>query len=306
MIPPGKSTDERNKEEALLDRFVDSLWMESGLSAHTLAAYRADLNALAEALRKSGRSLLSASQADLLNYMALRSEQVSARTSARSLSTLRRFYRWLVREGLVRVDPSSTIRSPRLSRTLPNALTEEEVERLLHAPDPGTAYGQRDRAMLELMYASGLRVSELISLELGQIDARLGVIRIIGKGNKERLVPVGEQALDSLRDYLVDGRQQLAGETASSDVFLSKRGRGMSRQAFWQIIKRYARLADIRNQVSPHTLRHAFATHLLNHGADLRTLQMLLGHADLSTTQIYTHVATARLQELHRKHHPRG
>ncbi len=306
MNPSPNSDPLSVEEQALLDRFVDSIWMESGLSAHTLAAYRADLRALAIALKCSGRTLLGASHADLLNYMAERSERVSARTSARSLSTLRRFYRWLLRENLISVDPSALIRSPRLSRTLPDSLTEEEINRLLDSPDPDTPYGQRDRAMLELMYASGLRVSELISLELGQIDARMGVIRIIGKGNKERLVPVGEQALDTLRTYLADGRHELATGLPSSHVFLSKRGRGMSRQAFWQIIKRYASLADIRSQVSPHTLRHAFATHLLNHGADLRTLQMLLGHADLSTTQIYTHVATARLQELHRKHHPRG
>ncbi len=238
--------------------------------------------------------------------MAIRSGQVSARSSARSLSSLRRFFRWMLREDLIETDPSASIKSPKLNKTLPGSLTEQEIEALLAAPDTGNAYGLRDKAMLELMYASGLRVSELINLELGQIDVRLGVLKVLGKGNKERLVPVGEQALDSLADYMKTGRHELLSQTNSSHLFLSKRGKGMSRQAFWQLIRRHATLAGIRTKVSPHTLRHAFATHLLNHGADLRTLQMLLGHADLSTTQIYTHVATARLQEIHQKHHPRG
>lgn len=280
--------------------------MESGLSQHSLAAYGTDLKSFARYLRSVSSHFLAVDQADLLHYMAQRSGQVSARTSARSLSTLRRFYRWLLREGLVQADPSALIKSPRISQLLPGSLSEKEVDTLLAAPDTSTAYGLRDRAMLELMYASGLRVSELISLELGQIDMRVGVIRIIGKGSKERLVPVGEQALETLVEYMREGRHQLVTSTRSSHLFLSKHGTGMSRQAFWQIIKRHALLADIRTPVSPHTLRHAFATHLLNHGADLRTLQMLLGHSDLSTTQIYTHVANARLQEIHRKHHPRG
>lgn len=280
--------------------------MESGLTQHSLNAYGADLRSFAQYLQGSSTGLLSVNQADLLQYMAERSGQVSARTSARSLSSLRRFYRWTLREGLIQSDPSALIKSPRLHRALPGSLTENEVEQLLAAPDTSTAYGLRDLAMLELMYASGLRVSELIGLELGQIDVRLGVIRIVGKGNKERLVPVGEQALETLADYMREGRNELATPLRSSHLFLSKRGTGMSRQAFWQIIKRYALLSGIKTKVSPHTLRHAFATHLLNHGADLRTLQMLLGHSDLSTTQIYTHVASARLQELHRKHHPRG
>ena len=280
--------------------------MESGLSQHSLKAYGADLRSFAQYLRGISRTLLSASHADLLQYMAQRSGQVSARTSARSLSSLRRFYRWMLREGMIQTDPSALIKSPRLHRVLPGSLTENEVEQLLAAPDTSTPYGLRDRAMLEVMYASGLRVSELIGLELGQIDVRLGVIRIVGKGNKERLVPVGEQAIETLADYMREGRSELVTPLRSSHLFLSKRGTGMSRQAFWQIIKRYTLLAGIRTNVSPHTLRHAFATHLLNHGADLRTLQMLLGHSDLSTTQIYTHVASARLQEIHRKHHPRG
>lgn len=281
--------------------------MESGLSKHSLAAYRADIHAVALYLAvASGRSLKAAHHADLLGYLAHRSRKVSARTSARSISTLRRFYRWMLREGLIQIDPSSKLRSPRLTRTLPHALSEEEIDALLEAPDTQTAYGLRDKAMLELMYASGLRVSELISLELGQIDLTVGVIKVLGKGNKERLVPVGEHAVDYLQKYIESARHELVTQQKSSSLFLSKRGAGMSRQAFWQLIKRYTLVAGIKADVSPHTLRHAFATHLLNHGADLRTLQMLLGHADLSTTQIYTHVATARLQELHQKHHPRG
>jgi len=293
-------------EQVLIDRFLDAIWMESGLSQNSLSAYGADLKSFSAYLNKYASDLISADHASLLNYMANRSDQVSARTSARSLSSLRRFYRWLLREELIKTDPSASIKSPRLNKTLPGSLTEQEVEALLAAPDTARAYGLRDRAMLELMYASGLRVSELISLELGQIDVRLGVIKILGKGNKERLVPVGEQAIDSLAEYMKAGRHELVTLVKSSHLFLSKRGSGMSRQAFWQLIKRHARLAGIQTTVSPHTLRHAFATHLLNNGADLRTLQMLLGHADLSTTQIYTHVATARLQEIHKNHHPRG
>ena len=280
--------------------------MESGLSPNSLSAYGADLNSFSDFLIKQSSQLRDADHANLLNYMAIRSSQVSARTSARSLSSLKRFYRWLLREAIVNVDPSVSIKSPKLNKTLPDSLTEQEVETLLEAPDITQAYGLRDKAMLELMYASGLRVSELIGLELGQIDVRQGVIKILGKGNKERLVPVGEQAIDSLAVYLQAGRHELVTSIKSSHLFLSKRGSGMSRQAFWQLIKRHARQAGIKARVSPHTLRHAFATHLLNHGADLRTLQMLLGHSDLSTTQIYTHVATARLQEIHQKHHPRG
>lgn len=280
--------------------------MESGLSPNSLSAYGADLNSFSDFLIKQSSQLRDADHASLLNYMAIRSSQVSARTSARSLSSLKRFYRWLLREAIVNVDPSVSIKSPKLNKTLPDSLTEQEVETLLEAPDITQAYGLRDKAMLELMYASGLRVSELIGLELGQIDVRQGVIKILGKGNKERLVPVGEQAIDSLAVYLQAGRHELVTSIKSSHLFLSKRGSGMSRQAFWQLIKRHARQAGIKARVSPHTLRHAFATHLLNHGADLRTLQMLLGHSDLSTTQIYTHVAQQRLKDLHAMHHPRG
>jgi integrase/recombinase XerD len=306
MVAAIKSKNLKPGEQALIDRFLDAIWMESGLSQNSLSAYGADLTSFSAYLNKNASDLPSADHASLLNYMAERSDRVSARTSARSLSSLRRFYRWLLREELVKSDPSASIKSPRLNRTLPGSLTEQEVEALLTSPDTAQAYGLRDRAMLELMYDSGLRVSEFFCLELGQIDVHQVVIKILGKGNKERLVPVGEQAIDSLADYMKAGRHELVTHTKSSHLFLSKHGTGMSRQAFWQLIKRHARLAGIRTTVSPHTLRHAFATHLLNHGADLRTLQMLLGHADLSTTQIYTHVATARLQEIHKNHHPRG
>jgi len=280
--------------------------MESGLSANSLSAYGTDLKSFSIYLDMHANNLTGVDQACLLNYMAERSGQVTARTSARTLSSLKRFFRWLLREELIKEDPSAAIKSPKLNKTLPGSLTEQEVDTLLESPNTADAYGLRDKAMLELMYASGLRVSELISLELGQIDMRQGVIKVLGKGNKERLVPVGEQAIDSLNEYMLAGRHELVTQVKSSHLFLSKRGTGMSRQAFWQLIKRYALLADIKTTVSPHTLRHAFATHLLNHGADLRTLQMLLGHSDLSTTQIYTHVATTRLQEIHQKHHPRG
>jgi len=282
--------------------------MEAGLSPHSLAAYRADLTAFAKFLvaRIPPLELIQANDQSLRDYLGLRSSEVSARTIARSLSSYRRFYRWLLREGRIEQDPSAQIKSPKVQPKLPHSLSETEIEHLLDAPDSRTAYGVRDKAMLELMYASGLRVSELISIELGQIDIRMGVVKILGKGNKERLVPVGEQAIESLIEYMQTARHELIRQTTSSYLFLSSRGSAMSRQAFWQIIKRYALKAGIHANVSPHDLRHAFATHLLNHGADLRVLQMLLGHSDLSTTQIYTHVATARLQEIHRLHHPRG
>ncbi|MEE9447024.1 MAG: site-specific tyrosine recombinase XerD [Arenicellales bacterium] len=295
-----------SEDLALIERFLDAIWMESGLSPQSLAAYGADLKQFAAYQRIQKDTLLQANQQALSEYLTLRHKQVSASTSARCLSSLRRFYRWLLREKLRTSDPSVQIKSPKLTKTIPTSLTEAEIERLLEAPDVDTTYGLRDKAMLELMYASGLRVSELIGLLLGQVDLRVGVIKVLGKGNKERLVPVGEQAADDLVRYMQTARQDLSKAAPSSHLFLSSRGKGMTRQAFWQIIKKYALKADIRSEVSPHTLRHAFATHLLNHGADLRTLQMLLGHSDLSTTQIYTHVATARLQDIHQQHHPRG
>ncbi len=289
----------------LIDRFLESVWMESGLSQNSLAAYRSDLEIAARQLQLQGGQLLTANKPQLVAFLAVRNKSVNARSGARTLSSLRRFYRWLLREDLISVDPSGDIDPPSIGRSLPSTLTEEEIERLLAAPDESNL-GLRDRAMFELLYASGLRVSELISLEIGQINTEVGVIKVVGKGNKERLVPVGEIALKSIKLYLDTARGELCRNTKSAALFITKRGQGMSRQAFWQNIKRYAIIAGITSPVSPHTLRHAFATHLLNHGADLRTLQMMLGHSDLSTTQIYTHVAKARLQALHKEHHPRG
>ena len=293
--------------EDLVARFLDSLWLESGLSPNTLDAYRADLEALAGFLGESGLTLDAAQRQHLQQFMGLRFDRGdSASTAARSLSTYRRFYRYLVREGVLETDPSLEIASPRIPRSLPRSLTEEDVDRLLAAPPQDKPLGIRDRAMLETLYATGLRVSELVNLRTTEVDLQVGVVRVVGKGNKERLVPLGERALDALEGYLKEARRGLLGNRASGFMFVTARGGPMSRQAFWQLIKRYSRKAGLSTEPSPHTLRHAFATHLLNHGADLRSVQMLLGHADLSTTQIYTHVARERLKRLHSAHHPRG
>ncbi|MGB1682991.1 MAG: site-specific tyrosine recombinase XerD [Arenicellales bacterium] len=296
-----------SKGGGLIDQFLDSLWLESGLSANTLSAYRSDLAAFETFLSKKNVPLDACARADILNYLAAHVRSgLSARSSARRLSTLRRFYRYLVREGLLSADPTADVQSPALGRPLPKAITESAVEKLLAAPDGNGPLVARDRAMLETMYASGLRVSELVALELHQVDLTTGLVRVTGKGGKERIVPLGDEAAQMIKVYLSDQRKILLGERVSSAVFVTRRGQPMSRQAFWQLIKRYAAKAGIDTRLSPHTLRHAFATHLLNHGADLRSVQMLLGHADLSTTQIYTHVARARLQSLHSEHHPRG
>lgn len=291
----------------MIERFLDALWTEAGLSPNTLSAYRSDLQGCALWLRKRQRKLKQAERRDLLDYLA---QSVTAgarpRTTARMLSSLRRFYRFLLREGVVREDPTTLIDSPRLGQSLPKSLTEEEVEKLLAAPDTSTALGVRDRAMLETLYATGLRVSELVGLRLAQIDLGMGVVRVIGKGSKERLVPLGEEAISWLVEFLGRSRVQLLHQHDSDALFPTARGARMTRQAFWHNIKRYAFTAGIEKNLSPHTLRHAFATHLLNHGADLRVVQMLLGHADLSTTQIYTQVARERLKGLHARHHPRG
>jgi len=291
-----------------IERFLDALWMERGLSDNTLAAYRNDLSRYAEWLEQNqGVSLLSAGHALLKDYLALRNKQQrSPRSSARLLSSLRRFYRWCRREQLIEEDPTRLLSAPKLGRSLPDTLSEEEVEKLLDAPDTNTSLGLRDRSMLELLYATGLRVSELVSLQLHQVNLRQGVVRVTGKGQKERLVPMGEVAIDWLRRYLNEARPQLMLGNTNEKVFLTSRKDSMTRQAFWYLIKRYARQVGIQTPLSPHTLRHAFATHLLNHGADLRAVQMLLGHSNISTTQIYTHVARARLQSLHAQHHPRG
>tara|TARA_B100001939_G_scaffold241408_1_gene208833 strand:+ start:351 stop:1253 length:903 start_codon:yes stop_codon:yes gene_type:complete len=297
----------KNQTASLLsEQFLDAVWLESGLSENTLNAYRADLAAFEGWLGKKKLPLDAVTRAELLGYLAANVRQgLSPRSSARRLSTLRRFYRYLLREGLIGEDPTADVRSPSLGRPLPKSITEASVEKLLAAP-PETTLGVRDRAMLETMYASGLRVSELVALALNELDLTTGLVRVTGKGGKERIVPLGDEATSRLGDYLKGARPSLLGEQKSGAVFLTRRGQPMTRQAFWQLIKRYSAAAGIDSSLSPHSLRHAFATHLLNHGADLRSVQMLLGHADLSTTQIYTHVAKARLQTLDASHHPRG
>jgi integrase/recombinase XerD len=290
-----------------IDRFLDAVWMERGLSPNTLAAYRADLSALERWLAISKTDLLAASRADILSFMASRIEAgARPRSTARQLSSFRRFYRHLAREGGVREDPTALIDMPKVGRSLPRSLTEEEVEALLAAPSVSDPLGHRDRTMLEVLYATGLRVSELVSLQLTSVNLSQGVIRIVGKGDRERLIPLGEEAVQWLQQFLQGPRGEILLERQTDYLFPTRRGDRMTRQAFWHIIKRHARSAGVQKELSPHTLRHAFATHLLNHGADLRVVQMLLGHSDLSTTQIYTHVARERLKDLHAEHHPRG
>ena len=292
----------------LIERFLDALWMERGLSDNTLSAYRNDLTQFALWLdQHHAPDLLRVERAQLSAYLALRSEQQrSPRSSARLLSSLRRFYSWCRREHLIEADPTRLLSAPKLGRPLPDTLSEADVDKLLEAPATNTTLGLRDRSMLELLYATGLRVSELVTLQERQVNLRQGVVRVTGKGQKERLVPMGEVAIDWLRRYLNEARPQLAAGDLCEALFLTQRKSGMTRQAFWYLIKRYAHQVGIQTHLSPHTLRHAFATHLLNHGADLRAVQMLLGHSNISTTQIYTHVAKARLQALHAQHHPRG
>jgi len=294
--------------EPLLDEFSDALWLEDGLARNTLESYRRDLSQFAAWQRATrGTGLLEAAHADLLAYLAHRFRAKARPSStARLLSSLKRFYQFALRQGKLQVDPTLNIDAPRRPRSLPKTLTEQDVERLLAVPSTDTPLGVRDRAMLEVLYASGLRVSELVTLKLAQLSQDMGVVRILGKGSKERLVPVGEVALDSVRRYVKDARLVLLDGRQSDALFVTSRAQAMTRQAFWQLIKRYAAQAGIQGAISPHTLRHAFATHLLNHGADLRVVQLLLGHADISTTQIYTHVARERLKQLHAKHHPRG
>jgi integrase/recombinase XerD len=294
--------------DPLLDQFCDALWLEDGLSRNTLEAYRRDLQQYSRWLHSTrSRSLTQAERADLLAYLAERFRRnTKPRSAARLLSSLKRFYRFLLREGHSTVDPTLQVESPKLPRALPKVLTEHDVERLLAAPDVSTPLGVRDRAMLETLYASGLRVSELVNLTLPQVNLDAGVLRALGKGAKERLVPLGEEALVWIRRYLQQGRAPVLDGRVTDALFVTARAGPMTRQAFWNLIKRYAVRAGIGKPLSPHTLRHAFATHLLNHGADLRVVQLLLGHADISTTQIYTHVARERLKQLHAKHHPRG
>ena len=292
-------------DSRVIEEFIDLSWMESGLAPATLSAYRGDLSQFARWLRGRGRGLVEARRLDVLDYLGEHAHW-PPRTIARRLSALRRLYRHLEREGRVTDNPCDRIDAPRLGRPLPEVLTEQGVERLLAAPDVTTPLGMRDRAMLEVLYATGLRVSELVGLRSEQVNLVHGVLRVVGKGGKERLVPLGEPAVDWLERFMEQGRARILGPRATPALFPTTRGGAMTRQAFWHLVKRYAGQAGIPHEVSPHTLRHAFATHLLDHGADLRVVQMLLGHRDISTTQIYTHVARERLRVIHARHHPRG
>jgi integrase/recombinase XerD len=293
--------------KALIDRFLDAIWMERGLSENTLGAYRADLIALNHRLAARGVELARASRADILDYIASRVEAgAKPRSTARQLSSFRRFYRYLLREGIRSEDPTAQIAMPKIGRALPQSLTEEEVESLLAAPVVSEPLGHRDRAMLEVLYATGVRVSELINLKMTQINLNQGVLRIVGKGDRERLIPLGDEAQDWIKEFVEGPRIEILLERQTDYLFPTRRGDRMTRQAFWHIIKRYAKKAGVKKKLSPHTVRHAFATHLLNNGADLRVVQLLLGHSDVSTTQIYTHVARERMKELHSRHHPRG
>ncbi len=315
-----------DEDRAGIERVLDTLWIERGASKNTLDGYRSDLGLIARWMAPRGIELARAGEADLRDYLAARGRahaaasstaggrssasspgrRFSAGSQARLLSALRRYYRFLLRDGVRGDDPTARLHSPKLPRALPKYLEMRQVEQLLDAPDLGTALGLRDRAMLEVMYASGLRVSELVGLRHHQVQVERGLVQVVGKGGKERVVPMGEPACDWIREYLRRARPELADRHRSDDLFITARGAAMTRHNFWQIIKRYARVAGITSALSPHTLRHAFATHLLEHGADLRVVQTLLGHSDLSTTQIYTHVTRARLRDLHAKHHPRG
>ena len=293
----------------LLDEFSDTLWLEDGLSRNTLESYRRDLNKFAQWLEQHRHaSLLQGTHADLQGFLAhlVVEQKARASSTSRAISSLKRLYQYLLRQGRIGVDPTLQIATPKIPRSLPKTLTEQDVELLLQAPAVDTPLGMRDRAMLEVLYASGLRVSELVGLSVAQVSLDMGVVRVMGKGKKERLVPLGEEALEWIRRYLAEARTALLNNNISNALFVTGRGEGMTRQMFWYLIKRHARQGGLSKPLSPHTLRHAFATHLLNHGADLRVVQLLLGHADISTTQIYTHVARERLKQLHATHHPRG
>jgi integrase/recombinase XerD len=292
--------------EANIDPFIDALWLEEGLSRNTLAAYRRDLALYAGWLGEQGRTLDASTETDLLGYFAARHRESRPTTANRRLTVFKRYFRWALRERLVTADPTLKLQSAKQPLRVPKTLSEAQVEALLAAPDVDTPLGVRDRAMLELLYASGLRVSELVSLKTFHAGMAEGVVRVLGKGNKERLVPFGEIARDWLQRYLAGPRGAILGGQQTDDLFVTARGHAMTRAMFWVLVKKYAAVAGIHAPLSPHTLRHAFATHLLNHGADLRAVQMLLGHADISTTTIYTHVARERLKQLHARHHPRG
>jgi integrase/recombinase XerD len=297
--------------QTAIDRFVDAVWLEDGLSANTLAAYRRDLTALAQWLQAHAATALDAAQETHLQaYFAARHSLSKATSANRRLTVFKRYFRWALRERIVGVDPTLRMLAAKQALRVPKTLSEDQVDALLSAPDANTSLGLRDKAMLELLYASGLRVSELVKLKTLHVSLNEGVLRIMGKGSKERLVPFGDMARDSLLNYMQNARGALLGAKQTDDLFVTasgpKAGTAMSRIMFWSLIKKYAVLAGISAPLSPHTLRHAFATHLLNHGADLRSVQVLLGHADISTTTIYTHVARERLKNLHAQHHPRG
>jgi integrase/recombinase XerD len=304
LAPDARSRGDRVRAptvSATLDAFCDALWLEDGLSKNTIAAYRADLEQLAAF---SKRPLEQIGEQDLFTFLASRGGRSSS--AARRVSTLKRFYRYCLRERKIDADPTLRLDPPKRTPRFPKTLSEADVEALLQAPDAATPLGQRDRAMLETLYATGLRVSELVAMKLFEIDLQAGVVRVLGKGAKERLVPLGEEAVSKVREYLSSARKTLLRKRSSEALFVTGRGGAMTRQAFWHLIRRYGARAIPGKRLSPHVLRHAFATHLINHGADLRVVQLLLGHADISTTQIYTHVARERLKQLHAKHHPRG
>jgi integrase/recombinase XerD len=293
----------------LLDEFSDTLWLEDGLSRNTLESYRRDLNKFALWLQQHRNvQLLQGTHADIQGFLAhlVVEQKARATSTSRAISSLKRLYQYSLRQGKISADPTLQIATPKIPRSLPKTLTEQDVELLLNAPDTNTVLGLRDRAMLEVLYASGLRVSELVGLSVAQVSLDMGVVRVMGKGSKERLVPLGEEALEWIRRYLEETRSALLNHQISDTMFVTARGKGMTRQMFWYLIKRHAKHGGLQKPLSPHTLRHAFATHLLNHAADLRVVQLLLGHANISTTQIYTHVARERLKQLHATHHPRG
>ena len=291
----------------IIDQFIDHLWLEDGLSKNTLNSDRFDLSIFVSWLAETKKiELLDVSELEIQEFLAFKFPTSKSRSISRLLATLRRFFRFLLRENKIKEDPTLKIQTPKIPKSLPKSLSEDEVEGLLEAPDIKTDVGMRDRSMLELLYACGLRVSELVGIQLTEVILSDGVIRVTGKGSKTRLVPMGEEAVDWIKKYLVESRQNILNKQTSKFLFVTNRGGEMTRQAFWYLIKKYALMANIDKPMSPHILRHAFATHLINHGADLRVVQMLLGHSDISTTQIYTHVARERLKKLHQEHHPRG
>ena len=304
-MPDSKKADFSPEDCELVDRFTDYSWSQGGLSQATLSAYRQDLKALSIWQNSHDKSLLKTNRIDILKYFASRTDY-SGRSIARSLSTFRQFYRFCLAESILDTCPTDNITSPFVGKSLPKTLSEQEVELLLNAPDTAKATGVRDRAMLETMYGAGLRVTELISLQMNAVSLENGWVRLTGKGSKERLVPLGEYAVEWIQRFLGVYRPQLLKGKISNDLFVTARGKRMTRQAFWLCIRKYALQAQIKTEITPHSLRHSFATHLLNHGTDLRTIQQMLGHSDLSTTQIYTHVSKQRLADILKKHHPRG